>query len=68
MEDRITDIKCGEKTYTLSNNGSTVYYNSKGNTGGTTVKRIEFKNNIFINTSDGSKASEFDICNAISNS
>ena len=68
MADRITDIECGDKTYTLSNNGSSVYYNSKGKTGGTTISGIEFKNNIFRKTSDGSKANEFDICSAIAKS
>ena len=65
MANFLIKLECGDKKYTISHNGSTVYYNSSGKTGGFELKGIEFKSNIFKKISDNKEASEFHICQAI---
>ena len=58
-------IKCGDKTYNLSVNGSDVYFSSSAKTGGTTLRGVRNYNNELRTTSDNKAATQFALCQAI---
>lgn len=63
MATHIKDIKVGNKTYSISHSGETVYYKSGGMfASNTLIKGVKFKKNELINTSTGKKiASDYEL-------
>ena len=65
MSNFLKNILVGNKKYSLSHNGETVYCSSGTNkTGGREIKGVKFKNNQLLNKS-GKSASDFEIASLI---
>ena len=64
----LTSIKCGGKTYNLSNSGSAIYFTSLSKTGGFTLKGVKYRNGEVILNSTNKPATEFNICEQIKKS
>lgn len=68
MASFLTNIKCGNKTYNLSNSGDAVYFTSLSKTGGFTLKGIKYKDAQIILSSTNKPATQFNICEQIKKS